>query len=392
MPSLQCSRRATRVQAPVIPIIGDLTRNAPGTLSLGQGVVRYGPPESASQALKHYADSGTPLYGPVAGDPELLAAIRQKLASDNAIACGDEVGVMVTAGANLAFANVVFALVDPGDEVLLPAPYYFNHEMAISLANAHPIPVPTTEDRQLDIDRIEAAITPRTKAIVTVSPNNPTGAVYTRDSLNAVNRLCAERGLAHISDEAYEYFTFDGARHHSPASEPGAEAHTISIFSLSKSFGFAAGRIGYFVYPRSMDSALRKIQDTWLICPARPSQAAAAACLAEGAPYPQARLPEIAESRATLGSGLAALGARIQVSPSRGAFYYLVRLMAAVDDMEVAQRLVTEFGVATLPGRAFGDPLGPSLRLSFGAIAPAQVEEATARLQRGLNALLTQGN
>src|SRR5690606_9046457 len=115
----------------------------------------------------------------------------------------------------------------------------FNHEMTITMANAIPVPVPTDEHYQLIPERIKAAITPKTRAIVTVSPNNPTGAVYPEATLREVNQLCRERGIYHISDEPYEYFTYDGALHFSPGSMAGSEAYTISLFSLSKAYGFA---------------------------------------------------------------------------------------------------------------------------------------------------------
>src|SRR5207253_108726 len=112
--------------------------------------------------------------------------------------------VVVTAGGNMAFFNALLAIADAGDEIVLPTPYYFNHEMAIVMLGCRPVLVPTTDDYQLDVDAIAAAITGRTRAIVTISPNNPSGAVYSRDALIAVNRLCRDRGIFHISDEAYE--------------------------------------------------------------------------------------------------------------------------------------------------------------------------------------------
>ena len=128
---------------------------------------------------------------------------------------------MVTAGSNMAFLNSVLALADPGDEFILPMPYYFNQEMAIRMAGCVPVPVAVRDDWQLDVPALAAAITPRTRAIVTVSPNNPTGAVYHEADLRAVNALCARHGLYHFSDEAYEYFTYDGRRGRGRRSEPG---------------------------------------------------------------------------------------------------------------------------------------------------------------------------
>src|SRR5262249_18275058 len=151
-------------------------------------------------------------------------------------------------------------------ELVLQVPYYFNHEMAITMASCQPVLVPADSNYQLQPKLIRAAITKRTKAVVTVSPNNPTGAVYPEDALREVNQLCRDHGIYHIHDEAYEYFTYNGARHFSPGSIPGAEAYTISLYSLSKAYGFASWRIGYMVAPNHLIEAINKIQDTILIC------------------------------------------------------------------------------------------------------------------------------
>ena len=138
----------------------------------------------------------------------------------------------------------MLAIADSGDEIILPTPYYFNHEMAVTMADCQPVLVPTDGDYRLRLDALETAITPRTRAILTVSPNNPTGVVYSEESLRAVNALCRERGIYHISDEAYEHFVYGGAHHFSPGSIPGSEGHTITLHTLSKTYGFASWRIG----------------------------------------------------------------------------------------------------------------------------------------------------
>jgi aspartate/methionine/tyrosine aminotransferase len=264
------SHRLRAVQSPIIPVIADLIRNSPGTISLGQGVVNYGPPPSAlAQIAPFLADPANHKYSAVTGLPALVAAIEAKLATENQVQVGAEGRVVVTAGGNMGFLNAILAIADPGDEVVLPTPYYFNHEMAITMAGCRPVLVPTDEEYQLRFEAIRAAVTPRTRAIVTVSPNNPTGAVYPAAALRAVNRLCAERGIFHVHDEAYEYFTFDGAEHFSPGSAPGSTEHTISLFSLSKAYGFASWRIGWMVIPARLEAAVRKIQDTNIICPPR---------------------------------------------------------------------------------------------------------------------------
>ncbi len=220
--------RMDAVQTPIIPVIGEWIRSTPGTISLGQGVVHYGPPAQAIDAV-HTALGAvdTHQYNDAAGHPALIRAIERKLASDNGIAAGHGSRVMVTAGANMAFMHAVLAVTMPGDEIILPVPFYFNHEMAIEMAGCRVVRVPTDERYQLRLDAIEQALSPRTRAVVTISPNNPSGAMYAEEALRAVNALCADRGLYHIADEAYEYFTYGAVRHTSPGSFAGAAAHTI---------------------------------------------------------------------------------------------------------------------------------------------------------------------
>ncbi|HCF30235.1 MAG TPA: pyridoxal phosphate-dependent aminotransferase, partial [Cyanobacteria bacterium UBA11049] len=220
------------VQSPIIPLVGELIRSCPGTISLGQGVVYYPPPPEAIELLtQFFAEPSNNLYKSVEGIAPLQSAIAQKLQAFNKIEINDNC-VVVTAGSNMAFMNAILAITSPGDEIILLTPYYFNHEMAITIAGCRPVLVPTDENYQLCSGAIAKAITKRTRAVVTISPNNPTGAVYSESALREVNQICRERGIYHISDEPYEYFTYDDARHFSPASTPDSSAHTISLYSL----------------------------------------------------------------------------------------------------------------------------------------------------------------
>lgn len=392
MPPPAESRRLQAVQSPIIPVIADLIRSCPGTISLGQGVVGYGPPAEARAAVERFfADPANHKYQPVAGVPALVGALADALARDHGVAVGPAQGnrLMVTAGGNNAFLAALLALADPGDEVILPVPYYFNHEMAVTMAGCRPVPVPTDGNYQLDLAALRAAITPRTRALVTVSPNNPTGAVYPEAALRAVNALCAGHGIFHLSDEAYSAFTYDGAAHFSPAAIPGAAAHTISLHSLSKSHGLASWRLGWLVHPAALEDALRKVQDTILICPPVVSQHAALGALAAGPAYVQGQRPAIAAVRALVLRALAPLVAEglIEVPPAQGAFYFLLRVRSALSPFEVAERLIRGHGVAVIPGNAFGCTQGCQLRLAYGALSPDTATEGLARLVRGLRAL-----
>ncbi|MBN8246856.1 MAG: aminotransferase class I/II-fold pyridoxal phosphate-dependent enzyme [Verrucomicrobia bacterium] len=379
------SVRVDAVSPPIIPQVADWIRTHPGTISLGQGVAGYGPPPEAWAALERMRrDPMQHRYQPVDGLPELGDAMRQRWERRLGVAVGSDRRLMVTAGANAAFQQVILALCDPGDEVLLPLPWYFNQEMALTLAHVRPVPVPCDTRHWPDLEQITRAITPRTRAIVTVSPNNPTGAVYPEPLLLAINTLCRERGLHHISDETYEAFTFGGARHRSPGAFPGASSHTICLFSLSKVFGFAGWRIGCVVMPAGLEGAMRAIQDTWLICPPVPSQWAALGCLQAPESWLESRVAEIGATRVRVLEGLHGLGSRVTVSDAEGAFYVFLRIADGPDPLELTHQLIAGHGVAVIPGTAFGLRGECSLRVAYGALTPDTATEGIGRLVSGL--------
>lgn len=383
------SQRIRAVQAPIIPQIAALMRHYPGCVSLGQGVAWYGPPPEARDALAGFFDQPSHhRYGPVDGIPALKCAIADKLRAENGWS-GDEAEsrIVVTAGANMGFLHAILAIADPGDEVILPSPYYFNQEMALRIANCRPVLVPTDADYQLQLDRIEAAIGRRTRAIVTISPNNPSGAVYPEPTLRAVNALCRDRGLYHICDEAYENFVFDGATHFSPLSIAGEEAHTIALFSLSKAYGFASWRIGYMLIPAHLHAAMAKIQDTNLICPPLVSQHAAVGALAAGSAYCRGKLAVTQRVRAQVFEALMGLGDFCRMPRPQGAFYVLLQVATPLDSLTVAQRLIREHGVAVIPGAAFGCTDVCVLRVAYGALDGDTAAEGLRRLTRGLRAI-----
>ncbi|MEP7270874.1 MAG: pyridoxal phosphate-dependent aminotransferase, partial [Acidobacteriota bacterium] len=324
----------------------------------------------------------------VQGVPRLIEALEAKLLSENGIDVGSSSRVVVTAGGNMAFVNALLAIVDPGDEVILQMPYYFNHEMAITMASCRPVLVPTDANSQLQPALIEQAISDRTRAVVTISPNNPTGAVYPESALREVNDICRRRGIYHMSDEAYEYFTYGDAQHFSPGSIPDSSAHTISLFSFSKSYGMASWRVGYMVAPAHLFDAINKIQDTVLICPPVVSQFAAVGALDAGRAYCEKGLTVLSQTRISVLSALAALQDCCQISPAQGAFYFLLNLDSDADALELVGRLIREHGVAAIPGSAFGFSRGCQLRVSYGALDRDSVNEGVGRLIVGIRSVL----
>ncbi len=284
----------------------------------------------------------------------------------------------------MAFSSLMVAIADPGDEIILLTPYYFNHEMAIRLANATPVLVSILDNYHPDIERIKRAITHKTRAIVTVSPNNPTGAVYSQEELTCINQLCAQHGIYHISDEAYEDFLHEDRKHFSPASLNNSEKHTISLYSLSKSYGFAGWRVGYMIIPTRLFSSLRKVQDTVLISPSIISQYAALG--AHNAPYSyiENNLKEIKQSRQVCLDAINNTGLLVRPATAEGAFYLFIKLNTHKDDLTLAKQLIKQFGVATIPGSAFEAGNGAYLRISYGALTSKNVESGINKLTQGL--------
>ena len=290
-----------RVIQPVIARVTTLLRLNPAALSLAQGVAAWGPPREVYARPASAAGSGasTPLdrYGAGLGDPSLREAVWKELEEVRQLDL-EGTTVVVTAGSNMAFHAIARVICDPLDEVILPLPWYFNHAMAIQLAGG--VAVGVNAGLIPDPELLGAAITPRSRAIVTVSPNNPSGLVLPAAVLDAINRLCARHGLFHISDEAYAEFVHGDVPHWSPGRAPGSGGHTVSLYSLSKAYGMAGWRIGYAAVPTQLVESLIKVQDTNLICPPRLPQRAALAALEAGPAWCRPRIEELAQRRTQL--------------------------------------------------------------------------------------------
>jgi aspartate/methionine/tyrosine aminotransferase len=372
-------------------------RQRPAALSLAQGMVSWGPPPGVVEALQALladgAASGSELdrYGAMEGDAALLEVVRADLEGHHGLDL-EGAALLVSAGSNMAFNAIAQVILDPGDAVLLPVPWYFNHVMAIQLAGG--VPIPVEAGMIPDPDLLAAAITPRTRAIVTVSPANPSGVVIPGPVLAAINRLCAERGLFHISDEAYAAFVHGSEPHRAPGSIAGSGGHTITLHSLSKAYGMAGWRMGYGAVPRQLMAGLAQVQDTILICPPRLTQLAALAALTAGPHWVAPRVAGLAARRRLLLETVAVAADRglpvaLAAVPD-GAFYGLLACRTAASGGALVERLVLDHGVAVLPGEAFG--LVPRdgtsyLRLSYGMLEGDQLAEALARLCTGLECL-----
>ncbi len=380
--------RMESIQTPIIPLIKELIQKNPGTIPLDQGVVSYVPPNHAIKAIQDFlAYPQAHKYQATIGIPKLLNSIQQKLYRDNQIDIGNDNCIVVTAGSNMGFLNAILAITHAGDEIILNTPYYFNHEMAIGMISCHPVAVQTDTNYYPQIDELRKSITSKTKAIVTISPNNPTGVVYDASTLREISQICQEAGIYHISDEAYEYFTYNNVKHTSPASFPNSVAHTISLFSLSKTYGFASWRIGYMVIPKKLLPSILKIQDTNLICPPVISQYAALGALNVDAAYLSEHLSVISKVRERILQQLENLPGNCQIVVPDGAFYFFIKVDSDLSDLDLVKQLVETYKVAVIPGQAFGMHHGCYLRISYGNLTLENASLGVDRLVQGIKEL-----
>jgi len=340
-------------------------------------------PAEVIRATEAALRAGRTKYSSSTGLPELKAAIVRKLKDENGVtASPDE--ILVANGAKQAVYEILQALCDPGDEVLIPAPCWVTFPESVKLAGAAPVPADCGPDHQLSIDALERAVTPRTKAIILNTPNNPTGAVYPEAALRDVVSFAAKRELTIIADEAYEGLVYDGARHVSVASL-GAEAaaRVVTVQTCSKSYAMTGFRVGYAAGPADLIRAAGRVHGhvTGNVCTF--AQLGAVAALGLGGAHRESWRAEHQKRRDTA----FALGSRLFdcVKPQGGLFLFADarRHLGArfKDSSSLAAHFLEKAKVAVVPGSAFGRE--GFLRLSFSA-PESVLREGFSRLEKAL--------
>jgi aminotransferase len=349
-------------------------------ISLGQALPFFPPPPSALRAAEAALQArDVHVYTTDPGRPTLRSLLAERLA-EYGVSCAFD-NLVITAGANHAFATALTTLVDPGDEVVLPAPYFTNHQMQVHASGAVAIEAPLADQRTycLTWDDIAPALTPRTRAVVLCNPSNPTGAPVTAEHGARVVQELARRGIFVISDETYMQFVYDGD-HWSAASVPDWRYNVVVVGTFSKSFAMMGWRVGFLLADRVICEQATKIQDAMIICAPTISQMVAEAAVRDDWSYARQFHREFVRRRQLVAERIAAIP-KLSWSPTGGGFFAFARVEGCTDSTGLANHLLDAAHVVTIPGAAFGRSGEGCLRLSFGSVSDEDLVAGLDRLE-----------
>ena len=330
----------------------------------GAGEPDFDTPEHIKAAAVAALESGFTKYTPSSGTPELRQAIADKFAADNKLAYKPS-QIIVSNGAKHSCYNAILATCQPGDEVIIPAPYWLSYPEMVRLAGADPVFVQTKEENgwKMTADEFQDAMTPRTKMVIINSPGNPTGSVYTRQELEGIIEVAADEEILILSDEIYEKLVYDDVEHVSVASLPGAFDLTITVNGFSKAYAMTGWRLGYLGAPEPIAKAIDAIQSHSTSNPCSFAQKGGLAAIKGDQQLVSDMREEFNLRRNYMVNRIAAIP-RVSVVKPQGAFYVLMNIgRLGLNSTNFADRLLSKHHVAVVPGVAFGNDA--TIRLSY---------------------------
>ena len=382
------SRRVRQIKISATKEMPMIAARVGGCVSLGQGIPSFMTPphvvDAVCRALRQEPSAGK--YSLQPGMPALRAAAAELLRAEKDLPADPEREVAITVGGMEGLLCAMLTLIGPGDEVIVPEPFYPSHVEQVLLAEGTPVFAPLRRsDWGLDVDAVEAAITPRTKAVIVSSPHNPTGAVFAKADLLRLAALALKHEIFVICDDTYDALTYDNAAAFSLMRVPELRRQLIGVFSFSKRFALTGWRVGFVWAREELLDQMLKIHDAAAICAPTPAQIAALASLTGPQDVFAAMRDRLEQRRNRICARLAAMDGRFSFVRPHGAFYVMAKAEfptadgAVADSRELALRLIHEARVITIPGGAFGPGGEGHVRLSFGA-DEAEIETACDRL------------
>lgn len=364
-----------------------MERNGETVIHFEIGRPDFDTPEYIKKAAIESLNAGDVFYTSNFGTMELRQAIADKLRRENGLDY-KATEILVTAGLSEAVFAVLATILEEGDEILVPDPVWLNYINVPNLLNAVPVTYALREENgyQLDLDEIKAKITPKTRAIVIVTPNNPTGGVLSRETLEALAKVAVENDLLVISDEVYERLIYDGAQHISIASLPGMKERTFTMNGMSKAYSMTGWRLGYVAAPEAYLPAINKFHQHNTTCAVSFGQAAAVVALREEGDEVKAMVKEYQRRRDYAVKAINAIDGLSCLCPS-GAFYIFINCKAlGKSSAELADYLLDNAKIALVPGNVFGPGGEGYLRMSF-ANSYENIVEGCRRLAEAVAAL-----
>lgn len=346
------SERIRAIESSGIRKVFDLGATMKNPINLSIGQPDFPVPDSVREAAKRAIDEGWNRYTPTQGIEPLRAGVARKLARDNGVEVATD-DVLITSGSSGGIFLAYAAVLDPGDEIIIPDPYFVMYTQLAAFFGARAVLVDTYPDFQLDPEKVARAITPRTKAILLNSPNNPTGAVWSEEALRAVGELADRHGLLVISDEVYESFVYDDAKHFSLGS---VYPNTLTLNAFSKSHALTGWRIGYAAGPSRLLDKMKELQQYSFVCAPSFAQVAVLAALDAG---PAAPVATYQRRRDLVYEGLRE---RFEVVKPQGAFYIMPKIDSADATAFVEQAIRNR--VLLIPGSIFSSR-GTHARISY---------------------------
>ncbi|RJQ49898.1 MAG: pyridoxal phosphate-dependent aminotransferase [Desulfobacteraceae bacterium] len=357
-------------------------------IHLNIGRPDFDTPKNIKEAAKKALDEGKVHYASNYGIPELRDAIARKHEKENRLTYDPASEIVVTAGANEGVLLAMMGLLNPGDEVLIPDPVWLHYFYCARMAGAEPISVPTRQENEFvpSIDDFKALITPRTRMIVLTTPNNPTGAVASRNALEALAKLAREKDLFVMSDEIYESMVYDGSRHISIAGLPGMKQRTIVVNGFSKRYSMTGWRLGWIASDRELVSAMIRIHQYTTVCVTTFAQHGAVEALTGPQGEIEAMIAEFDRRRKLVYDRLSAMPGVSTLKP-KGAFYIFPNIEGTRKSSEqITQYLLENAKIAVVPGSVFGKYGEGYIRISY-ANSYENLEKAMDNMHAALKKL-----
>ncbi|MDF2570809.1 MAG: aspartate aminotransferase [Sporomusa sp.] len=352
---------------------------------LDNGRPDFDTPRNIKECAKRCLDEGKVFYTSNFGLIELRQAIAEKLAKENNIVYDPATEIMVTVGVTEAVSNLLLSLVEAGDEVLVPAPTFLTYRDMVRMIGAVPLSYNLNEEKdfQVDIQELERKITDRTKMLVLISPNNPTGSVLSKEELEQIAAIAIKHDLLVLADEIYEKIIYDGKKHYSIAAFPGMRERTVTLNGFSKAYSMTGWRVGYIAAPAAVINAAVRMHQNTTICAASFAQYAAIEALKNSEDSVREMVAEFKRRRDYIVNAINSID-RLSCSNPSGAFYIWMNIKQLnKTSNEFAEYILSDAGVTVVPGTTFGELGEGYIRISY-ANSYENLVEACERIRKSV--------